>query len=345
MSSIYDWSVTASNNANADEDINWASGMAPSGVRPSSQHVMGRVAEFIDDLGSNVTVAGTANAITVTAKSAFTAYATGLRLVFKAGSDNSGSATLNVNSIGAKAIRKIASDGDADVGAGDIQSGSLYEVIYSTALNSGGGGWQLMNLPQAAVRTDGTPIGSGQLFFGTTAPDYWLFPYGQDVSRTTYALLYAVLGDTYGDGDGSTTFTLPDMRGRAPFGKDDMGGTSADRITDQSGGWNGDTLGDAGGAETVILSTTQIPSHTHDKGTLATTSAGAHTHTYPGAGSNSSVGAMAGSDPRSEFAQTSSSSGAHAHPITGSTGSAGTGGAHNNLPPGIVCNYIIYAGV
>ena len=53
------------------------------------------------------------------------------------------------------------------------------------------------------------------------------------------------------------------MRGRVVAGQDDMGGASANRLTDQSGGLNGDTLGDTGGSETHTLTTAQLASHTH----------------------------------------------------------------------------------
>lgn len=68
-------------------------------------------------------------------------------------------------------------------------------------------------------------------FAGSTAPDGWLLCYGQAVSRTTYAVLFAVIGTTYGIGDGSTTFNVPDLRGRVAAGKDDMGGSAAGVIT------------------------------------------------------------------------------------------------------------------
>lgn len=55
------------------------------------------------------------------------------------------------------------------------------------------------------------PIGCVQAYAGSTTPDGWLFCDGSAVSRTDYADLYAVIGDTYGDGDGSTTFNLPDL--------------------------------------------------------------------------------------------------------------------------------------
>lgn len=68
-------------------------------------------------------------------------------------------------------------------------------------------------------------------FAGSTAPTGWLLCYGQAISRTTYANLFAVIGTTYGVGDGSTTFNLPDLRGRIAAGKDNMGGSAAGVLT------------------------------------------------------------------------------------------------------------------
>lgn len=62
------------------------------------------------------------------------------------------------------------------------------------------------------------PLGSIKMYAGSTAPDKWLFCRGQAVSRTTYAKLFGVIGTTYGAGDGSTTFNLPDLRDRMPIG-------------------------------------------------------------------------------------------------------------------------------
>ncbi|HWP27634.1 MAG TPA: phage tail protein [Xanthobacteraceae bacterium] len=90
------------------------------------------------------------------------------------------------------------------------------------------------------------PPGVVMPYAGTSEPSGWLFCYGQAVSRTTYAALFSAIGTTYGAGDGSTTFNLPDLRGRTVAGKDNMGGTSADRLTNQSGGLDGDVLGASG---------------------------------------------------------------------------------------------------
>ena len=103
------------------------------------------------------------------------------------------------------------------------------------------------------------PAGVVLPFAGSTAPTGWLLCFGQAVSRTTFASLFAALGTTYGVGDGSTTFTLPDLRGRVGAGKDDMGGTAASRLTTGGSGVNGSSLGASGGAQTHTLTNGQLP--------------------------------------------------------------------------------------
>lgn len=108
------------------------------------------------------------------------------------------------------------------------------------------------------------PAGTMDLYAGSTAPTGWLLAYGQAVSRTTYADLFTVLSTTYGAGDGSTTFTLPDMRGRVPAGLDNMGGTAASRLT-STVLTASNTLGATGGTQTHTLTAAQsgVPAHTH----------------------------------------------------------------------------------
>ncbi|HEX3045401.1 MAG TPA: tail fiber protein [Bacillota bacterium] len=103
------------------------------------------------------------------------------------------------------------------------------------------------------------PPGVINPFSGTVAPPGWLLCYGQDVSRSTYAALFAVIGITYGSGNGSNTFNVPDFRGRTPIGKDNMGGTSANVVNNS----NADILGGKGGEENHILSVQELASHNH----------------------------------------------------------------------------------
>lgn len=346
MANIYSLDVSAANNT-ATGGMNWAENQAPSTVNNSARQLSALIAQFLGDIGGDLEAGGTANALTLTANSDFTEYADGIMVAFKASADNTAAATLSVNGVGAKAIRKMTADGEAALDAGDIVNGYTYSLRYSETANSAAGAWVLDWAPTPAARTDYVPIGSGMDYWGgLTPPPGYIFAYGQAVSRTTYAALFALFGTTYGAGDGSTTFNVPDKRGRASFGKDDMGGTSANRLTAQPGGIQGDHQGATGGSETVTLTTAQLASHTHAAGTLATASDGAHTHTVTGidAGSGGTNGAY---NPVGTFLGflTTSSNGAHTHDITGSTASAGSGDAHNNLPPGIVCEYIIFTGV
>ena len=159
------------------------------------------------------------------------------------------------------------------------------------------------------------PAGILLPYVGATAPDGWLFAYGQAVSRTTYAALFSAIGTTYGAGNGSTTFNLPDVRGRVLAGKDDMGGVAANRLTTTGSGVNGAALGAAGGAETHTLTLAQMPAHSHAV-----------------SGATVPPGAAGTNDVRS------SGSAAGVAPTTDSKGG---GAAHNNTQPTIVTNYII----
>jgi microcystin-dependent protein len=202
------------------------------------------------------------------------------------------------------------------------------------------------------------PYGVVLPYAGATAPSGWLLCYGQAISRTTYSNLYDSLGTVHGVGDGSTTFNVPDMRGRAVAGQDDMGGTSANRLTATSGGVNGDTLGATGGAETHVLTTAQLAAHTH---AISITSAagGAHGHAWRSAsGGAAATGGLqigdSGEQNETAFTTTTPSAtrgeqiagaAAHTHAVSGTSASAGSSNQHNNVQPTIILNYIIFAGV
>jgi len=148
-------------------------------------------------------------------------------------------------------------------------------------------------------RTGLDPIGSITLFGGSSAPDGWLLCDGSEVSRTSYSELFSVIGTTYGVGDGSTTFNLPNLKGNIPVGLNNADSSF-------------DTLGKTGGSKNYTLTTNNLPAHTHDIDPPETSSANAfdHTHTVdPPATNTSSTGAHT-------HTGTALGSGAHSHSFT-----------------------------
>jgi microcystin-dependent protein len=137
--------------------------------------------------------------------------------------------------------------------------------------------------------------------------------------------LFARIGTTYGVGDGTTTFNLPNLKGRVPVGLD-------------SSQTEFDALAETGGTKTVTLDATQIPSHTHP----ITDPGHAHTFTTDSSGGSSGWGGVSSAVRSAGYAYT-------AYPATSSAttsitvnGQSGTiGQAHNNLQPYIVMNYLI----
>lgn len=174
------------------------------------------------------------------------------------------------------------------------------------------------------------PVGMVSSYAGSAAPTGWILCYGQAISRTTYSELFTAIGTTYGVGDGSTTFNLPDLRGRVVAGQDDMGGASADRLTNQTGGVDGDTLGDAGGAETHALTGGEGPVHGH----------AVRISTTIGASSNATGGFMLDSAADANY---SAYTGTPSSTAGEQIGGAGSGDAHNNVQPTLILNYIIFA--
>lgn len=334
MASIYDWDVVAANNATADSDLTWAEGQAPSTVNNSARVMMQRGKQLLIDLGGSLTVGGTANALTLTAQSAFTTLTNGRIVSFRITDDNTAATTLNVNAIGQKAVVKMTEAGEAALVGAELQAGGIYTAQYSTALDGGSGAWLLVN-PTMPVMPTGTMVD----YAGINAPAGWLFCYGQLISRTTYAALFTAIGTTYGVGDGSTTFALPDARGRVIAGKDDMGGSSANRLTGQTGGVNGDNLGASGGVETHTLTTDQMPSHNHGGSVGA---GGLHDHTILGRlfdsdGANDTTRFMKSRNGGAVSNGSTENSTTHTHTIS----SQGGGAAHNIVQPTLIANKII----
>lgn len=154
------------------------------------------------------------------------------------------------------------------VGVGSDLQVTLNGSPVSLVTPNGLAGYAPASVNGAALGADVTaklvPVGVVVPFAGTAAPTGWLICAGQAVSRATYASLYLALGTAYGVGDGSTTFNVPDMRGRLALGMDNMGGTDAGRLSVTN------TLGGSGGAQTksgttaaYTLTVADIPAHSH----------------------------------------------------------------------------------
>lgn len=259
----YLWSRTAASNATADSNVNWAEGQSPSSVNDSARSMMASLAGYRDDISGAIVTTGTSTAYAVTSYQIFNSLAnmSGQIIAFSPHVTNAATVTLNVDSLGAKPLRPSPG---VELVAGVLVEGTPYVALYD---NSD----QVFYLQNSFVNPYVVPIGACIDFFGTTAPNSsFVLPYGQAISRTTYSVLFAMFSTTYGVGDGSTTFNVPDLRGRVVAGKDDMGGTSANRLTDADDGLNGDTLGDTGGGETQSLATANLPAQT-PSGTVSIT--------------------------------------------------------------------------
>lgn len=252
---FYNWSRTAASNSTADSTVNWAEGQAPSSVNDSARAMMASTAAYRDDVAGAIATGGTSTAYTVSSFQVFDtlAHMNGQVIAFTPHATNGATVTLNVDGLGAKPLRSAPS---VELTAGILIQGTPYTCVYN---NSDA----VFYLRDFYVNPYVIPVGGFLDYAGTTAPNSaFALPYGQAISRTTYSVLFGLVSTTFGVGDGSTTFNVPDLRGRVVAGKDDMGGSSANRLTAADDGLNGDTLGATGGGETQTLVTANLPPYT-----------------------------------------------------------------------------------
>lgn len=175
------------------------------------------------------------------------------------------------------------------------------------------------------ITPDVIPTGVVMAFAAAAAPSGWRICDGAAISRAAFAALFTVIGTTYGVGDGSTTFNLPDLRGRALTGLD-------------SGQTEFTPLGKTGGAKTHTLSTTEMPVHAH---TVNFSDPG-HGHQMLGAQNAAGTGPTGRMAPGVNAAANDTGAViANTTGITVSLNNAGSGGSHNNLQPYLTMNYII----
>jgi microcystin-dependent protein len=163
------------------------------------------------------------------------------------------------------------------------------------------------------------PVGGVTQYAGATSPSVnYAICDGAAVNRTTYATLFARIGTTYGVGNGSTTFNLPNLKGNVPVGRD-------------SAQAEFDTLGETGGAKTHTLTSAEMPSHTHTQD--------AHSHNTGGYAT--AQGTFTGAGNSYQMVNQGANQQNGTSSVAAVNQSTGGGGAHNNLQPYIVMNYLI----
>ena len=328
---FWQWSSTASADANADPSINWSEGQAPSSVNDLARAMMARLAEFRDDTSGLITTGGTSTAYTVASYQGLNSVPNDGQIVAFSPHTTSGvNPTLTVD--GGTTYPLQSSTGTA-IAAAALLAGTPYTAKFSVA----NAAWMLHGF---FGNPFDIPLASGMDYWGATVPNSnFAFPSGQAISRTVYAPLFALVGTTYGTGDGTTTFNIPDLRGRVVAALDNMGGSSANRLSG-SGLSSTTTLGGSGGSATETISQGNLPNVNLTSGTLSVSwnPAIAYQTGNSGAGANAF-----------QLANTASGNGAGAlNPIfapqfavSGNVPLGGSGTPLITMQPTIICNYIM----
>ena len=320
------WSKTAASNATSDPAINWRDNQAPSNVKANGRSDMAAIASWRDDISGLLLTTGTSTAYSVTTNQSNTSLVDGLILGFTPHVTNGAAATISIDGLTAVPLRLRTG---VAIPSGVLSLGTPYVCVYNLAANE-------VRVHGYVTEQAAIPIGAMTPYIGTTAPSsLFVFPYGQAISRTTYATLFALTGTAFGVGDGSTTFNVPDLRGRSIYGVDNMGGTTAGRVTSAGSGITGTTLGAAGGTETVTLARANLPNVT-----LGTDVQGSHSHTYGLDNPLNAASGGAASIYGGGGNYTTSAAGAHSHTTTSINGNV-TQTAVNKMSPAMMCNYIL----
>lgn len=361
MSSIYSWSTIAGDNELSDTAIDWREGQSPSSVNNSARAMMGRVAELLGDIGGTVTSTNVGNAYAVTANSAFSALAGGLIVAFIASATNTGPATLAVNGLSSKSLRRLGPTGadDAPLYKGQIRSGQRYVCRYATAADTGTGGWVVLNpsspgfieidaLSAAPVPVAGAALyadASGNLFHRNTTPTAVQITDGANVrafpsgTRMMFSQAAAPTGWTQ-------DITVNDrvLRVVSSAGNGDGGSWTISGVTVGS---HALTVAELPVHTHSVSGTTAIntASHKHTFSGTTGTDSPDHTHTYSHLDFGGTGGSLGYNNASSQHLSTSTSGASvrHTHSFSGTTnvetadhnhtfsttsGSAGSGSAH-----------------
>jgi microcystin-dependent protein len=261
---VYKWDkAIPANNATADATINWQEGQASSTVNDSARALMTAVAKYRDDIAGTITTGGSSTAYTVATNQGFTTLANlnGAMICFiPHTTSGSGAITMQVDSLGFKPLRTIPG---VELVTGQLVAGTPYAMTYDNVSQT----FKLQGVPDlSGVTTAVVPIGAIMPYVGASAPSSnFAMCFGQLLTNAAFPALGTVINAAFG-GTPGTNFNLPDLRGRVPAGKDDMGGTPAGKFTTaitDDGTITGTVLGSKGGTTQHIITIGEMPSHSH----------------------------------------------------------------------------------
>jgi microcystin-dependent protein len=295
-----------------------STGTFGSGTKEIMAGTLAAQSAFPDDVAGAIVTGGTSTAYTVGSYRVYDTLArmNGALIAFTPHTSNGATVTLSVDGLAAKPLRPSPGV--------ELQSNVLIAgVPYAATYSNSDAVWYLHGL---GGNTHGVPLGGLLDYTGSSVPSSaFVLPRGQALSRTTYGTYFALVGTTYGSGDGVNTFNVIDLSGRVTA----MLETSASRLTSAVSGVDGGTLGATGGSQSHVLTTTEIPAHTHAN----SLSDPGHTHTNSTTGTSSTF-------------QTSNTGGgvnvpnpgggvinAAATGVTITNASAGSGAAHTIVQP------------
>ncbi|MGV7034836.1 phage tail protein [Methylobacterium symbioticum] len=306
MTGLIDFSPDASSNDVAAAPIFFGEGQPAATINNSARELMAALARWRDDnVGTLTAIRGSGDVYAIATSQVFKVASgdvagtntTGHTLSFVVNVTNQGPVRLAPDGCPAKSLRRHLA---RELGPGDLIPNVVYRVAYIPYLDFYVVVSPTIERPgRIAIQAD------------INADSGWVPCDGRQVSRVSYAALFAAIGSAYGNGDGSTTFNVPNFNGgRAPMGPGLSG----------AGGISG-TLGSSGGSETVTLTEAQIPPHGHG-GSIS--GAGGHDHggTVTAAGQHSHGGGTGAAGGHGHTGSTAAAGG-HAH-----SGTTASGGGH-----------------
>jgi microcystin-dependent protein len=321
---MYKWSQTASSNATSDPSINWRESQAPSSVNDSARAMMASIAAYRDDISGSLTTSGTSTAYTLSTNEGLQATPVdGQLIAFTPHVTNGTNPTLTVDG---GTTYNLAQNGGF-IPPGYLIVGTPYTAKFSLV----NAAWIFRDAYNNSS-PNVVPLGGLIPFLGNSSPSSnFIIPQGQCISRTTYAVYFAMVSTTFGTCDGSTTFGVPNMGGFF-FAQ---GGSALSAAC-------GSGLGTVCGAATQTLISSNLPAYTPSGSVSVTNGAitinGQSSIIVGGTGSGG-VGSggtfgLAGSN------QLSASQAASSAAFTGSA-QGGTSAPFTIVPPTVIGNYLL----